>query len=48
MGQLVQELHLTQHIGPIRAQLVHLQHHHLARSPVGHLGGGAEQVQVNY
>lgn len=37
MRQFVEELHLAQHIGPIGAQLVHLQHHHLARRPMGHL-----------
>lgn len=34
MRQLVEELHLAQHVWTVRPQLVHLQHHHLARRPV--------------
>ena len=35
--ELVHELHLLEHVGPVGAVLVHLQHHHLPRRLVGHL-----------
>lgn len=37
MAHLVHELHLLEHVGPVGAQQVLLEHHHLARGPVGHL-----------
>lgn len=40
MGEAVHELDLTQHVGPVAHQLVHLQHHDLARLPVPHLQQG--------
>ena len=35
--ELVHELHLLEHVGPVRAVLVHLEHHHLPGGLVGHL-----------
>ena len=35
--ELVHELHLLEHVGPVRAVLVHLEHHHLPRRLVRHL-----------
>lgn len=37
MGKFIQQLHLPQHIGAVRPQLVHLKHHYLARRFVGDL-----------
>ena len=35
--ELVHELHLLEHVVPVRAVLVHLEHHHLPGGFVGHL-----------
>lgn len=35
--ELVHQLHLLQHVAPVRGQQVHLQHHHLACDAVRHL-----------
>lgn len=37
MGQSVHQLDLSQHVGSITAQFVHLQSHHLARHSVAYL-----------
>ena len=37
MVELVHELHLLEHVGPVRAVLVHLEHHHLPGGLVGDL-----------
>jgi hypothetical protein len=42
--KLVHELHLLEHVGPVRAVLVHLKHHHLARRLVGHLKRERETI----
>ena len=35
--ELVHQLHLFQHVGPVGGAQVHLQHHYLARGLVHHL-----------
>lgn len=37
MFELVHELHFSQHVGPVGALLVHLEHHYLAGGLVRHL-----------
>lgn len=37
MFQLVHQLHLPEHVGPVRPLLVHLEHHHLAGRFMGNL-----------
>ena len=41
--ELVHELHLLEHVGPVRAVLVHLEHHHLPGGLVGHLKESRER-----
>jgi len=37
VAQPVHQLHLSQHVGPVAAHLVHLQSHDLVRGPVTYL-----------
>lgn len=37
MRQFVQQLHLAQHVGPVSAPLIHLQHHYVTGRPMCHL-----------
>ena len=43
--ELVHELHLLEHVGPVRAVLVHLEHHHLPRRLVRHLKQSRQESQ---
>ena len=43
--ELVHELHLLEHVGPVRAVLVHLEHHHLPRRLVRHLKESRQESQ---
>ena len=42
--ELVHELHLLEHVGPVRAVLVHLEHHHLPRRLVRHLKPSRKKI----
>lgn len=44
--QLVEQLHLLEHVVPVRAVLVHLQHHDLARRLVGNLKARQEREEL--
>ena len=44
--ELVHELHLLEHVGPVRAVLVHLEHHHLPRRLVRHLKQSRQESQL--
>ena len=44
--ELVHELHLLEHVGPVRAVLVHLEHHHLPRRLVGHLKQSRQESRL--
>ena len=44
--ELVHELHLLEHVGPVRAVLVHLEHHHLPRRLVRHLKRSRQESQL--
>ena len=44
--ELVHELHLLEHVGPVRAVLVHLEHHHLPRRLVRHLKELRQESQL--
>ena len=46
MVELVHELHLLEHVGPVRAVLVHLEHHHLPRRLVRHLKESRQESQL--
>lgn len=48
MRQLVHQLHLLQHVAPVRAQLVHLQHHHGPRGLLRHLVQEKQQFSHDY
>ena len=44
--ELVHELYLFEHVGPVRAVLVHLEHHHPSGRLVCHLQGERKRIAV--